>query len=92
MAKKEPIVNIPKSEMEALARALLADEYGVSEDAYEILSKYIPASIADEVDATDGRYYLPEDDLEEEDEEEDDEYDDFEDDEDDDEDDDFDDE
>lgn len=86
MAKKEPTVNIPKSEMEALARALLADEYGVSEDAYEILSKYIPPSIADEVDATDGRYYLPEDELEDEDEEEeeDDEYDDFEDDEDDD--------
>lgn len=76
MAKKEPTVNIPKSEMEALARALLADEYGVSEDAYEILSKYIPPSIADEVDATDGRYYLPEDELEDEDEE--DEYDDFE--------------
>jgi hypothetical protein len=86
MAKKEPTVNIPKSEMEALARALLADEYGVSEDAYEILSKYIPPSIADEVDATDGRYYLPEDELEDEDEDEDeeDEYDDFEDDEDDD--------
>lgn len=87
MSKKEPTVNIPKSEMEALARALLADEYGVSEDAYEILSKYIPPSIADEVDATDGRYYLPEDELEDEEDDEDEEYDDFDDDEEDDEDD-----
>jgi hypothetical protein len=73
MAKKEPTVNIPKSEMEALAKALLTDENGIGEDAYEILSKYIPASISDEVDATDGRYYLPEEDDEDESEDEDDE-------------------
>ena len=71
MAKKEPTVNIPKSEMEALARALLTDENGIGEDAYDILSKYIPASISDEVDATDGRYYLPEEDEEDEEEDED---------------------
>ena len=56
---QEPTVNIPKSEMVALALALLDDDNGISEDAYKILSKYIPASISDEVDAAEGRFYLP---------------------------------
>jgi hypothetical protein len=77
MAKKEATVNIPKSEIEALGRALLEDENGVSEDAYDILSKYLPASITDQVDATDGRFYLPSEEMDED--EDDDEDDDFED-------------
>lgn len=56
---QEPTVNIPKSEMEALVKALLDDDNGISEDAYKILSKYIPTSISDEVDAAEGRFYLP---------------------------------
>lgn len=56
---QEPTVNIPKSEMEALVKALLDDDNGISEDAYKILSKYIPASISNGVDAAEGRFYLP---------------------------------
>jgi len=52
-------VNIPKSEMEALALALLDDDNGISEEAYKILSKYISPSISAKVDATEGRFYLP---------------------------------
>ena len=80
MAKKEITVSIPKSEMEALGTALLADECGISEEAYEILSKYLPSSIVDEVEVTDGRVFLAEDDLEDDDkDEDDDDFDDFDD-------------
>lgn len=53
-----------------LLKALLDDEYGVSEEAWEMLNllvlklfgRNVPKEICDildQVEATDGRYYLP---------------------------------
>ena len=48
----------------ALAKAILDDDHGVSEEAYDILRKMSEdnAELSDllrKVEATDGRYYLP---------------------------------
>jgi hypothetical protein len=52
-----------------LAVALLDNEDGLSEEAYVALMEYLPERVKDEVsritDATDGRFYIPEDDPEE---------------------------
>jgi hypothetical protein len=60
---------MPEKEMRELIMNLLCDEYGISEDAYEILAKHMPEDIERLVEEKNGRFFVaPEcrSDLEEE--------------------------
>jgi len=47
--------------IQQLLRTLLDDEYGVSEKAYNLMLELgLPPKIQNQVDAVDGRFYLPE--------------------------------
>jgi len=55
--------NMEKSEIEGLAIALLSDDQGINEKAYDLLSGLLVAAgsnITQFVKATEGRFYLPE--------------------------------
>ena len=47
--------------IQQLLVTLLDDEHGVSEDAYNLMLELgLPPMIQNQVDATDGRFYIPE--------------------------------
>ena len=50
-----------KDKME-LCKALLDDDHGISENAYTLMleMELVPPELASKVDATEGRFYLPE--------------------------------
>ena len=50
----------PMLKIRQLAIALLDDEEGISEQAYELLYDFLDDDMKRQVDATDGRFYLPE--------------------------------